>query len=97
MAGTNVDYSQLPAAIKDNLSEEQWAFARHEIIQDGQRIPESTAYINVRNGCCQDYEIGEIADGPLLATHNLSGGRGRDSSQFFTAPDGAHLDEGPAM
>jgi hypothetical protein len=83
-------YEQLPNLVKDNISEVQWPTARHHVIPPGGTIPEATDYINLKNGQIHRYEIGQPADGPLLAAHDLAGGRGRDTSQFETAPPGAH-------
>jgi hypothetical protein len=83
-----MDYEQLPNLVKDNLSEEQWRLARQEVIEEHQPVPETTDYINLRNGQIHRFEMGVRADGPLLPVHDLSGGGGKDSTQFFTEPGG---------
>ncbi len=95
MADLDIAYEQLPSPIKDNLTAEQWREARREIVGEGDPVPDTTSYINVKNGQCRQYERGEPADGPLLATHNLSGARGGDSTQFHTQPAGAHFPDPP--
>jgi hypothetical protein len=85
-----IDYERLPNLVKDNLSAEQWPEAERHIIRDGVLVPETTDYINLKNGQIHTYQSGEPADGPLLAVHDIAGGRGRDRSQFDTSPRGAH-------
>ena len=89
MAFVDIDYERLPQLVKDNLSAEQWELAQGEIIADGDPVPDSTNYINLKNGQIHTYNKGEPASGPLLAVHNLSGGSGKDSTQFETTPPGA--------
>lgn len=89
MAFIDIDYDKLPGAVKDNLTEQQWREAMRDVIPDGAPVPDSTDYINLKNGQCNSYEAGDPAMGPLLATHNLSGGRGKDSTQFHHTPPGA--------
>ncbi|MGH2351053.1 MAG: hypothetical protein ACRDI2_23080 [Chloroflexota bacterium] len=90
MAGDDLIYEQLPSEVKDNLTVEQWDEARHLVVQEGQMVPDTTWYINLKNGQMRQHDFGQPADGPLLATHNLAGGRGQDSRQFHTAPPRAH-------
>jgi hypothetical protein len=82
-------YESLPAPVQRNLTAEQWAEARRLVVPQGQSVPETTQYLNLKDGQLRIYDLGETADGPLLAAHNLAGGRGRDSDQFRTAPRGA--------
>jgi hypothetical protein len=89
MAGIEIDYEHLPGRIKDNLSAEQWEKARKEIVRDGEMIPQTTQYIDIKSGLIRTYSAGEPAPGHLLATHNLSGSRGRDDSQFEGSPANA--------
>ena len=90
MPHVNIAYEKLPDAIKDNLTPAQWEEAQRDVIDDGDSVPESTVYINVKTGLCRPYQAGEPAHGPLLPTHDLSGGRGADDTQFRTKPRGAH-------
>jgi hypothetical protein len=82
-------YDSLPAPLQRNLTAEQWAEARRLVVPQGGRVPETTQYLNLKDGQLRIYDSGETADGPLLAAHNLAGGRGRDSDQFRSAPPGA--------
>jgi hypothetical protein len=82
-------YEALPRIVKDNLSAEQWAHARREVVLAGSRIPETTRYVNLKNGLIFKYQLGEKANGPLLPVFDLAGGRGKDDTQFHTAPPGA--------
>ncbi len=82
-------YDRLPGAIKNNLTPEQWEEARSRVVQAGDAVPDGAIYINLKNGQMRRYEAGDRAEGPLLAAHNLAGGRGKDSDQFFTVPEGA--------
>jgi hypothetical protein len=66
------------------------------VIADGDSVPDTTTYINLKNGQIHQYTAGQAANGPLLPTHDLSGGHGRDSRQFHTAPSGAHTDSANA-
>jgi hypothetical protein len=85
-----MEYEQLPNLVRDNLSEDQWAEAQRVIVTDGAPVPETSDYINLKNGQIHAYQIGEPADGPLLAVHDMAGGRGRETDQYRTAPPGAH-------
>jgi hypothetical protein len=84
-----IAYENLPGAVKHDLTLEQWAEAQRGVVLDGASVPETTIYINLKNGLCRQYTAGEPADGPLLPAHDLAGGRGTDSTQFHTAPRGA--------
>jgi hypothetical protein len=85
-------YEQLPAAVKNNLSAEQWQEVGGLVVWEGATVPEATIYVNLKNGQHVRYERGARAPAPLLAAHNLAGARGKDSTQFHTAPAGAPLD-----
>ncbi len=89
MAGIEAEYEELPQLIKDNLTPEQWRLAERELVDEGALVPESGDYINIKNGQIHTHTAGERATGPLLAVHNLSGGHGRDDTQFHTTPPGA--------
>ncbi|MBX5490895.1 MAG: hypothetical protein IRZ14_07030 [Chloroflexi bacterium] len=86
----DIPYDQLPAAVKHNLSREQWLEAQRGVILEGQSVPDTTQYIDLKSGQCRQYIAGEVATGPLLPTHDLAGGRGADSTQFRTTPPGSH-------
>jgi hypothetical protein len=75
------DYENLPKLIRDNLSAEQWAEAQYDILHPGTAIPETSRYINVRNGQIHECSAGDRAEAPLLPIHDLSGARGKDSTQ----------------
>lgn len=90
MPYVDIPYKQLPDILKDNLTEEQWGEAQRGVILEGAEIPESTIYLNLKNGQQLPYEAGMIANAPLLPMHDLSGGRGADDSQFHSSPPGAH-------
>lgn len=83
-------YDQLPQLVKDNISAQQWAAASHGIVHEGGTLPETTDYINLKNGQIHTRQVGETAEAPLLPAHDLAGGGGRDDAQFHTAPPGAH-------
>jgi hypothetical protein len=87
---TELNYEQLPRLVKDNISLEQWSEAQRAVIAPGAVVPESTDYINLKNGQIHGYAIGDEAEAPLLASHDLAGGGGKDSTQFRTAPQGSH-------
>lgn len=53
-------------------------------------MPETTVYINLKNGQFFQYDLGQQANAPLLPAHDLAGGRGADDTQFHTSPPGAH-------
>jgi hypothetical protein len=90
MPRTDIPYEQLPQRVKDNLSADQWAEAEREVVMPGDLIPETTQYVNLKNGLLMTCEAGQAAPGPMLPTHDLSGAGGRDDAQFHTAPPGAH-------
>ena len=89
MQMADIRYDELPKAVKDNLSEAQWWEAQGDIIADGQPVPETADYINLKNGLRLRYQHGERAAGPLLPTYDLSGAHGKDDTQFDTTPPGA--------
>jgi hypothetical protein len=74
--------------VKDNLSLEQWMETQRGVVPEGP-VPETTDYLNPRNGQIYTHEIGQPAGGPLLPVHDLAGGRGKGSTQFRTVPPGA--------
>ena len=82
-------YAELPQLIKDNLSEQQWLEAQRDIIDEGETIPETARYIDVKNGQIHQHTAGERATGPLLPVHDLSGGGCKDDTQFHTTLPGA--------
>ncbi len=82
----DMPYEQLPNPVKQNLTPAQWVEARHNVIPEGGLIPQTTEYLNLKNGQRRMYTFGDRAPAPLLATHDLSGGRGADDTQFHTAP-----------
>jgi hypothetical protein len=86
----DIDYEQLPSAIKDNLSPDQWRRAQRGIIAEGTPVPDTTRYIDVKSGLCFEYQAGEPARGYILPVHDLSGAGGKENAQFETAPRGAH-------
>ena len=90
MPKLDIPYEQLPQLVKDNLSPEQWELAQRGVVLEGDTVPENTDYINLKNGQIHGYRIGQTADAPLLPAHDLSGGRGRDDTQFTTHPKGSH-------
>ena len=86
----DIPYEQLPDPVKDNLTEEQWREAQRGVILEGQVIPETARYINLKTAQQLPYEVGMRANAPLLPVHDLAGGRGADDTQFHTSPPGAH-------
>jgi hypothetical protein len=83
-------YAQLPAPVQQNLTAEQWLVAQHLVVAEGRPVPEATQYLYLKSGQFRQYRQDEPAEGPLLAAHNLAGGRGQDSGQLRSAPPGAH-------
>jgi hypothetical protein len=86
----DIPYEELPKDVKDNLTPEQWIQAQRVVVDEGAEVPETTGYLNLKNGQRRPYLAGERAEAPLLAEHDLAGGRGADDTQFHTAPPGAH-------
>ena len=84
-------YDVLPRRVKDNISRDQWPLAYREVVHTGMTVPETARYINLKSGKIRQYLVGETADGPLLPEFDLAGARGKDDSQFRTAPPGAHF------
>jgi hypothetical protein len=89
-AAVEIPYEQLPQLVTDNLSPEQWLEAQSAVITEGASVPDTTDYINLKNGQIHRYTYGQEAEAPLMATHDLAGGRGKDSTQFHTSPPGSH-------
>jgi hypothetical protein len=83
---SDIPWEQLPKQVKQNLTPVQWREALRNVIPEGGTIPQTTIYLNLKNGIALRYEFGQHAPAPLLATHDLAGGRGADSSQFHGAP-----------
>src|SRR5215813_2497431 len=77
----DVPYEELPNVVKQNLTPHQWAEAQFEVIPEGGLTPDATIYLNLKNGQFHRYEAGQRACAPLLAAHNLAGGRGADDTQ----------------
>lgn len=89
MAAVVMPYQELPQRVKDNLTEEQWQEAQHHVLMDGATAPETTDYMNLKNGQTQRFQEGDRISGPALPVHDLAGGRGADSTQFHHAPRGS--------
>jgi hypothetical protein len=83
---SDIPYEELPHIVKNNLTPQQWAEALWNVIPEGGLVPQTTEYLNLKNGQRKRYEFGARAPAPLLATHDLAGGRGADDTQFRTAP-----------
>ncbi len=79
-----VRYTALPEEIKNNLTEEQFQLARVDVIEEGETIPETTEYIDLGSGIRRVHHRGETAPANLLPTHDLSGARGKDNTQWET-------------
>lgn len=77
-------YAGLPDEVRNNLSEEQFEFARVDVVEEGEPIPETTEYIDLGSGVRRVYKRGETAPGNLLPTHDLSGAHGKDNTQWET-------------
>ncbi len=77
-----MEYEQLPQLLKDNLTADQWVKARAALIDEGEPVPETTQYLDLKNGQIHLLEKGETTHGEILPAHDLSGGDGRDDSQF---------------
>ena len=90
MPHVDIPYEQLPDPVKDNLTEAQWREAQRGAVLEGQEIPETTIYMNLKTAQQLLYEVGMRANAPLLPMHDLSGGHGADDTQFHTSPPGAH-------
>lgn len=86
MPFVDIPYEELPRAVKDNLSEEQWRLAQREVIPEGDKVPETATYINLKNGQSYVVKEGERTTAPLLPIYDLSGGGGTDDTQFHTHP-----------
>ncbi len=83
---SDIAYEELPNAVKDNLTPGQWAEALGNVIPEGGMIPQTTIYLNLKNGQSFKYEFGQRAPAPMLAEHDLAGGRGADTTQFHGSP-----------
>ena len=77
-----VRYAALPDEIRNNLTEEQFQLSMVDIIEEGERIPETTEYVDLGSGIRRVHQQGELATSNLLPTHDLSGARGKDNSQW---------------
>src|SRR5690349_5924840 len=50
MPHVDIAYEELPDTVKDNLTEAQWREAERGAILEGMKIPETTFYVNLKNG-----------------------------------------------
>lgn len=82
MAVRDLRYAALPEEVRNNLTEDQFEFARVDIIQEGEIVPETTEYIDLGSGVRRIHQRGEVAPGNLLPTHDLSGAHGKDYTQW---------------
>ncbi len=82
MAILHLRYEALPDEVKNNLTPEQFDLAIPDIVAEGETIPETTEYIDLASGVKVVHNRGERARGNLLPTHDLSGARGKDDSQW---------------
>ncbi|HEX2987662.1 MAG TPA: hypothetical protein VHS06_05770 [Chloroflexota bacterium] len=82
MAILNLRYEALPDEVQNNLTPEQFELAIPDIVAEGETIPETTQYIDLASGVKLIHTRGERAPGNLLPTHDLSGARGKDDSQW---------------
>jgi hypothetical protein len=89
MPYVDIPYDELPQLVKDNLTLEQWREAQRGVLYDGDTVPETTDYINLKNGQIHTCQEGEHISGPALPVHDLAGGHGTDSTQFNHAPRGS--------
>ena len=83
---TDLVYEELPDVVKNNLTPRQWAMAQLHVIPEHGMVPNTTMYLNLKNGQFQRWEVGQRACAPLLAAHDLSGGRGADDTHFRAPP-----------
>ena len=82
MAFVGVRYEDLPEAVKNNLTEEQFDLAKVDVVEAGEMVPGTTEYIDLATGVRRTYRDGEIAPADLLPTHDLSGAHGKDNTQW---------------
>jgi len=82
MAPIRLNYRTLPETVRNNLTEHQFELASVDIVEEGEIIPETTEYIDLASGVRKIHHWGEVAPGNLLPTHDLSGARGKDDSQW---------------
>ncbi len=75
-------YEHLPKEVKDNIAPEQWPAAQREVVHTGTSIPETTRYINLKNGLIFAYQVGQTATGPLLPLHALGAARGKEDRAY---------------
>jgi hypothetical protein len=76
------EYDGLPKRVKDNIAREQWPQALREVVHKSGPIPESAQYINLKNGRVFLYQVGQVANAPLLPLHALAGARGKEERPF---------------
>ena len=91
MPHVDIAYEELPDTVKDNLTEAQWRLAQQGAILEGMKIPETTFYVNLKNGQRRRYDEGERATAPLLPEHDLAGAHGKSDEQFHSAPPDANV------
>ena len=91
MPHVDIAYEELPDTVKDNLTETQWREAEREAILEGMKIPDTTFYVNLKNGQRRRYDEGERANAPLLPEHDLAGARGKSDEQFHSSPPDANV------
>src|SRR5215469_4629419 len=53
---TDLIYEELPAVVKQNLTPRQWAMAQLHVIPEHGVVPDTTIYLNLKNGQFQHCE-----------------------------------------
>jgi hypothetical protein len=67
MPAPDLAYEDLPRQVRDNLTYEQWQQAQPAVISNGEPVPETTQYINLKNAFIRVYQQG--ARGGTVAAH----------------------------
>ena len=75
-------FEELPKQVKDNIAQQQWLEAQREVVHTGASVPETTRYINLKNGLTFEYLLGQRANGPLLPLHALGAARGKEDRAY---------------
>ena len=91
MPHVDIAYQELPDTVKDNLTEAQWREAERGAILEGMKIPETTFYVNLKNGQRRVGPLALVIAPPLLPEHDLAGGRGKSDEQFHSSPPDAEV------
>jgi hypothetical protein len=86
MSTIEMPYEQLPSAVKDMLTPDQWQEERGGAIDKNESVPSSGVYINLQDGQRREFKEGDPAPAPLLPAPDFAGASGQPGTGTRTQP-----------